>query len=297
MFSSATRAQINLGKGVATQVSGKPLDELKPILDLCLDQDDNWVQAGRNAVVNALPINDAHLDENQVKLRMAFDAARIGRYDVAITKAQEAVNGTTEAKVKGYLKQQLAEYTNFIDPPKAQELQLSALSLNSRLLKPIAGATYSKLSAPAVSQATAATSYMERFLEGNDLIIWVNGLLDDLDWGEEGSNRFEAAMLDLGKFLGFGSQRPEDATGHGPDNLWALGGLNYLVIECKSGAVLADRISKSDTNQLNGSIVWFRGKYDETCSMTPVMVHPKTVFEHAASPDPDIRIVNRQGAK
>ncbi|MFH1524349.1 MAG: DEAD/DEAH box helicase [Chloroflexota bacterium] len=297
MFSSATRAQIALGKEIADQVRGKSLDELKPILNLCLKQDDDWTQAGRNAVVNAPPINGGNLDENQVKLREAFDAVRIGRHDIAIDKAQEAVNETTEAKVKGYLKQQLAEYTNFINPANAQELQLAAVSLNSRLLKPITGATYNKLSAPAAGQAAAAVRFMERFLEGNDLIIWVNGLLDDLDWGEEGSKRFEAAMLDLGQFLGFGSQRPEDKVGRGPDNLWALGGLKYLVIECKSGAVLADRISKVDTNQLNGSIVWFSEKYDKACSMTPIMVHPKTVFEFAASPHADILIVNCPGLK
>ena len=295
MFSSATRAQIALGKEVAAQVRGKSLKELEPILALCLEQDDNWVQAGRNAVVNAPPINGGNLDENQVKLREAFDAARINRHDIAVAKVQEAVNGTSEPQVKGYLKQQLAEYTNFTDPAKAQELQLAALSHNSRLLKPIAGATYNKLSAPAVSQATAATGFMKRFLEGNDLVIWVNGLLDDLEWGEKGSKRFEVAMRDLGSFLGFGSQRPEEEVGRGPDNLWALGELKYLVIECKSGAVIADKISKGDTNQLNGSINWFGEKYDKSCSATPIMVHPKTIFEHAASPHADIRIVNPAG--
>ncbi|EXJ09039.1 hypothetical protein D791_04028 [Nitrincola nitratireducens] len=296
-FSSATRAQIELGKSVASQVRGKSLEELRPILDLCLKQNDAWINAGRNAVVNAPPILGGNLDNNQVKLREAFDAARIGRYDIAINKAQEAVNNTLEDKVKGYLKQQLAEYTNFIDPAKAQELQLSALSHNQRLLKPIAGVTYSKLSAPSAGQAVAATSFMERFLEGNDLVIWVNGLIDDLDWGEEGSKRFEAAMKDLGSFLGFGSERPEEKVGRGPDNLWALGGLTYLVIECKSGAVLSPKISKSDTNQLNGSIIWFKEKYDDTCSMTPIMVHPKTIFEYTAPPDPNIRIINKRCLK
>jgi len=295
MFSSATRAQIKLGRSVAEQARGKSLDELKPILALCLDQDDNWVRADRNAVINAPPVSDGSLDENQVKLRAAFDAARIGRYDVAAASVQEAVNATDEAQVKGYLKQQLAEYTNFLDPAKAQELQLSSLGFNQRLLKPIVGVTYHKLSAPVAGQAAAAVTFMMKFLEGNDLIIWVNGLLDDLDWGEEGSNRFEAAVKDLGSFLGFGSERPEDKVGRGPDNLWALGELKYLVIECKSGAVLAPKVSKHDTNQLNGSVVWFEEKYDKSCSMTPILVHPKTFFEHAASPHSDIRIVNMPG--
>lgn len=295
MFSSATQAQIALGKEVSSQVRGKSLAELEPILDLCFEQDDKWVQAGRNAVVNAPPIVDSNLDQNQVRLREAFDASRINRHDIAISKIQESINATNEPQLKGYLKQQLAEHTNYIDPAKAQEIQVSALGLNPRLLKPLAGVTYSKLNAPASGQVRAAVDFMGRFLEGNDLVIWVNGLLDDLDWGEEGSKRFEAAMLDLGKFLGFGSQRPEEDVGRGPDNLWALGDLKYLVIECKSGATSAEKISKGDTNQMNGSIVWFSQSYDATCSMTPIVVHPKTVFENAASPDPRIRIVHRDG--
>lgn len=295
MFSSATRAQINLGKSVASQARGKVLAELMPILDLCLNQDANWVSADRNAVINAPPVADVNLDESQVLLRVAFDAARIQRFDVAAESVQAAVNATAEAHLKGYLKQHLAEYTCFLDPAKAQELQLSALSLNSRLLRPLAGVTYQRLNAPAAGQATEAVGFMTKFLEGNDLIIWLNGLLDDLDWGEEGSKRFEAAMKDLGSFLGFGSERPEDKIGKGPDNLWALGGLNYLVIECKSGATKAEKVSKHDTNQLNGSIVWFEEKYDASCIKVPILIHPKTVFEHAASPDPHIRIVNVGG--
>jgi Helicase C-terminal domain/Type III restriction enzyme, res subunit len=297
MFSSATRAQIQLGNAVSDQVRGKPLSELQPILDLCLNQQDQWIQAGRNAIVNAPPLEGSHLDQNQVKLRAAFDAVRIKRYDLAIQYAQAAVNGATESKEQGYFKQQLAEYTNYVDAAKAQELQLAALSLNSRLLKPMAGVTYHKLSAPPTGQAAAAVTFMKRFLEGNDLLIWVNSVLDDLEWGEEGSKRFESALMELGSYLGYGSQRPEEQTGRGPDNLWALGELKYLVIECKSGAVLAQRISKADTNQLNGSIVWFRNTYDSTCSMVPIIVHPKTVFEPASSADPAIRIMNEGGLK
>lgn len=184
---------------------------------------------------------------------------------------------------------------NYMNSARAQEIQLSALNYNSKLLKTIAGVTYNKLSAPACGQAIAAVNFMNIFLEGNDLIIWLNGLFDDLDWGEEISNRFEAAMQDLGRFLGFGSQRPESEVGCGPDNLWALGGHRYLVIECKSGATSAQKISKHDTNQLNGSIVWFEKKYDATANMTPIIVHQKTVFESAATPNPKIRIMNISG--
>lgn len=292
MFSSATRAQINLGKQVADQARGKSIEQLRPIINLCLEQNEQWVQAGRNAIVNAPQIAASHLDKADVKLREAFDASKVSRNDISIKKVQEAINDENEPKVKGYLKQKLAEYINFTDPAKAQELQLAALKDNFRLLKPLAGVTFNKLNSPTDSQAVLATKYMERFLEGNELIIWMNALLDDLDWGEEGSKRFEAAMWDLASFLGFGSQRPEELYGRGPDNLWALGNLKYLVIECKSGAESAQKISKHDTNQLTGSMLWFEDKYDNTCSATPVIVHPKTVFEHAATPHENVRIIN-----
>ena len=95
--------------------------------------------------------------------------------------------------------------------------------------------------------------------------------------------------------MGFGSQRPEPEIGKGPDNLWAIGELNYVLFECKSGAVAAPKISKKDTNQMNGSIVWFEQTYDATCKAVPIIVHPKTVFENAASPHQDIRIVTVAG--
>ena len=295
MFSAATRAQIALGKEVASQLRNQPLSKLVDIMSLCFSQNDEWVAAGRNAVVNAEQPAGGHLDANQVSLRKAFDEARTTRYDLAVDHVQAAVNATQDSQLKGYMKQQLAEYTNFTDPAAAQELQLAALTGNHRLLKPLAGATYYRLSAPASGQTAAAVDFMSKFIEGNALIISVNGLLDDLNWGEEGSKRFEAAMRELGLFLGFGSERPEDKVGRGPDNLWALGVGRYLVIECKSGAVQANRICKHDTNQLNSSIVWFGEKYDATCSMTPILIHPKTVFEHAASPDHRIRIINEAG--
>lgn len=41
--------------------------------------------------------------------------------------------------------------------------------------------------------------------------------------------------------------------------------------------------------------MWFGQKYDATCSMTPILIHAKTIFEHAASPDGRIRIVDEAG--
>ena len=89
--------------------------------------------------------------------------------------------------------------------------------------------------------------------------------MEDLEFDPERTDAFEDAMEELGNVLGFGSQRPERDTGNGPDVLWALGELQYLVIECKSGST-AREISRKEIQQLGHSMTWFADKYDQTCT-------------------------------
>ncbi|MFX4083488.1 helicase C-terminal domain-containing protein [Sphingobium yanoikuyae] len=294
LFSPATRAQLKLGRQVTEQLKDEPLSELREVIDLCLDQDEDWVSASKDAIANADDPDPAHIDDATVLLRGAFDAARLGRFDRSQELAQEAVNSTSERRAKGYVKQQLAEYVHHTNPVEAQQLQLSAVEKNRTLVRPIQGITYSKLDAPKDSQAVAAAEFMKKFLEKNELILWVNALIEELDWGEENTKRFERAAKDLGLFLGFGSQMPEEDFGKGPDNLWSVGNLNYFVIECKSGAVKAKAISKHDCNQLTGSMMWFGKSYDKSCSAVPIMVHKKTKPENAATLHPDARIMTEE---
>ncbi len=292
MFSPATRAQLDLGRRVTEQISGQPLSEIRKVMELCLSRDDEWVTASRNAVLSVEPDGESHVDPVVVHLRAAFDSARAGRQDLAEAEAQQAINSVQEARTKGYLKQQLAEFRHGRDASGAQELQLSAVRLNRRLVRPLDGVGYARLAAPSRGQPVEAASFMNRFLEKNELLLWVNALLESLAWGEEQSRRFEAALHDLGRLLGFGSQRPETDDGRGPDNLWALGGGTYLVIECKSGVAGATPINKHDCNQLNGSMAWFSQEYDASCAARPVMVHRRTDPEHAATLPAGTRVVD-----
>lgn len=295
IFSPATRAQLQLGRQVTEQLKDQPLAALEEVMDLCLSQDEDWVSASKDAIVNADDADEAHIDHATVLLRGAFDAARLGRFDRSQELAQEAVNTTTGKRASGYVKQQLAEYVHHINAAEAQQLQLSAVELNRTLVRPIQGITYNKLMSPKDSQSVAAVAFMtKKFLEKNELILWVNALVEALEWGENNTKRFERAMRDLGSFLGFGSQMPEENFGKGPDNLWSVGNLNYFVIECKSGAVKSKAISKHDCNQLTGSMTWFGKQYDNSCSAIPIMVHKKTNPENAATLHPDTRIVTEE---
>jgi hypothetical protein len=237
------------------------------------------------------------VDPTVVYIREAFDFARGQLFDKACDAIQEPINKTDDRRLKGYLKEQLAEYTHHRDPTRAQEILLSAYQDNRRVLKPLKGITYTKLAPPADEQATAAAQFMKgRFLDGNDLVIFANALVDDLDWYEDDAKRFEGAVRELGLLLGFGSQRPEVEIGKGPDNLWAVGGLRFFVIEAKNGAT-SDLISKTDCNQLLGSMEWFGQAYDKSCKAAPILIHPESKFDRYSSPSADFRIIDRDGLK
>jgi hypothetical protein len=135
--------------------------------------------------------------------------------------------------------------------------------------------------------------YRAHFKNSNDLVIAVNALLEDLRFQPETAKAFEAAIFDLGFLLGFKAQRPENDQGKGPDDIWAVGGLKYYVIECKNG-ITGGKVNKHDCNQLAGSMNWFKDSYDDTCTAIPIMVHPSEIFEKAATPHPGTRVMTTE---
>ena len=291
-FTAATQAQLNLGRAVSSQATGKPLSELVPILSYCFDRDPKWVAASRSAVAQAPDTAASHIDPATPLIRRAFDLAREKKFEAACAELEKASNNASENAAKGYYKEQLAEYKHHVNAAESQAILASAVSLNNRVTHPLAGIGYQKLKPLQAAQAKASTDFLsKKFLEPNDLIIWQNSLLEDLRWDPDATDRFEASIQELGLALGFGSQRPELELGKGPDNLWATGGLNYFVIECKSGATV-EFIPKKDTNQLNGSVSWFKTAYDSTCTSRPILIHPSHIFEKQSSPPPDCRIID-----
>jgi hypothetical protein len=199
-----------------------------------------------------------------------------------------------DKRERGWLKQLLAEYTNYFDPVEAQKLVKGALTDNRALIKPIEGIAYTKLATPRVNQAKQCSEHlMERYGDGNKIVLAINAILDDLDFAPDSSSRFEEALKNLAFFLGFNGQRPENETGKGPDDLWEIGSLKYLVIEAKNEATTGT-ICKDYCNQLGGSMNWFTGTYDGTCEATPIMIHPSRVFEYASSPHAKTRVIDKE---
>lgn len=295
MLSASTRAQMELGRRISSQLQGKPITEIADAIELCLSRDEGWIQVNREALASASHIGPAsNIESFVVSLREAFDVARTGNFAHAVTIAQSTVNvAGAHSRLQGYLKQQLAEYVWHQSPVDALRIQESAIELNSQLVKPPGSAKYTRMPTSTKDQAVAALEYFRSYGSATQYQISLRATLDDLVFSPTRTERFEGAFADVAPFIGYASQRPERDFGRGPDVLWLLGQLSFLVVECKSGVTSSSgRIAKSDCNQLSGSMHWFAAEYDSTCTAVPLLVHPHREPDAAATLHKNARIMD-----
>jgi ATP:corrinoid adenosyltransferase len=296
-FSSATYEQLNFSKQVwedFMKTTEKPkIDEIFSLFKYILDRDPEWISTSKSVLSNIVYDKFGNVDSFVVAMRNAFERECLGRPEEAFSIMEKEKNMTTDEETKGLLMQYMAEYKNFTNPAMAQELLISARNFNSMVLKPIKGTTFSKLNCAQNGQAAHVMQYMiENKLFGNNIIIKANSILDDLKFSDEPSNRFEQALKDIASFIGINSSRPEEEFGgKAPDNLLALGNLEYAIIECKNRTI-TEAISKDDCGQLLQSVQWFKNHYlDDGIKYYPIMIHNSSTFSSDASPSENICIM------
>ena len=291
-FTPATKEQINLSDKLAEQIRGKGISDLKEVMQYSLTRNPQWVGASRSALVHVKYNPLGRVRPSVVGLRNAFNAAERRDYTSAAAMVDTIVKQEEQIITRGWLKQQLAEYTHFTNPVTSQSILKAALADNIQVIKPIEGIQYTKLFKHNVGQAQECMEFLSGFEDPNKFLMKMNSLVDQLIFQPDTASIFEQALKEIASFVGFRGQRPEHEFGKGPDVLWAVGGLNYFVIEAKNGAT-TDTICKHDCNQLNGSYIWFKQKYGVDCTAVPIMIHPSNIFEYAATPDPAIRIITK----
>ena len=290
----ATLAQFKLSEQVSAQLRNSSLDDIGEVMDYCLSRNIQWVTTSRAATIHARYSAGGPLNMIPVRKRAAFNAASTKDYRSAISQIQVSVDEAQDPYTEGWLSQQLAEYQHPVNAVQAQAIQRQAVDMNNQLTRPIAGVAYVKMPTQQANQANRCISYLRNhFANPTEMVIEMNAYLDSLVFRPGTSDRFERTLAAVAEMIGFSSQRPEKEVGRGPDVLWSIGGLAFLVIECKNEAT-TDTINKKDCNQLAGSMNWFQAQYDETCSATPIMVHPSNVFERAATPHPDTCIMTAE---
>lgn len=297
-FSETTKAQYRLSEQLWEQLkqneSCPSLESVFSLLDYSLQRDENWIVTSKQEISEIKYSQTLNIDTAEVENRLAFNCAENKKYDKSAKILEILSNETPDEMTKGLIKQNLAKYYNFIDREQSQEILSSAKENNRYLLCPIAGIQKRK-EIDILPQAQNLREYiLKNQINSNQYVIKLNAVLETLQFSKAKSTykQFEKALKDLSFLIGFYSERPEEETGRGPDNLWCLENNEFLVIECKNEAI-TETISKKDCNQLNGSIQWFNNEYASVrgAKAIPIMIHPSKVFEYSASPSSDIRIM------
>lgn len=251
MLTPATSAQLALSRKIAKKLKDPSLDDIKSVVRQCLDRDSDWVKVSKKALIGIKADDELRLDPAKLALRAAFDSARGNQHLEAITGLDKAIDKLTDAQVKAWMLARKAAFQHPIDAEGAQHSLAAAHRIEPGVLKPLHGDVYKQL-APSTSQQAAAliAFHNVRFMDATSMELFVNALCSDLQFIPNTSDKFEAAIHDLGNFLGVSAQRPEKDYKEGPDNLWALPNASFVVIECKNGVTAKDGIAKKDAGQL-----------------------------------------------
>jgi hypothetical protein len=288
LLSPGTRAQLALSNELSDGLRGKGIDDFRLAIQRFLDRDPGWTTPSKARLDGLAYDAISKLGATTVAERKAFESALAGNYREAFETLQREWGSVSDALERGWVKQRAAGYLDQVDPTGSITTQKTARIDNNYLLS-VADIPYVHLSAHA-EQSAAAVAHMSSRTEA-EIHIYVQALLADLvPVPTRGSfDSFESALREIGRYLGFASDRPDKRLRRGPDNLWAIGPSTYLVIECKSEAVTT-AISKHDLGQLGQAVEWFDEQYiGSQYTRKGVLIHPSRVPAIDATAQADSR--------
>lgn len=271
-------AREDISQGVAPNVA------LNGLISQCLIRNDDW-KAYYVDNMNQLPAKIANIDilkSFEIELQ-AEQLAMSGRGSEASDKIQALIDsGKISPEDKGWYLQERARYLYETDRIEALRLQVAAHNKDRLLLKPTSGVTISKLTVVSHGRMDRIIDWVRQKNNYNDLDIAVSDIFSRLAFGVK-VDKFEQALDELSRALGFVGERPDKEWKEGPDNLWALDNRTYLLIECKNEVgVTRAEINKRETEQMNRSSAWFEKHY-KGMSVKRLIVHPAGMLESAAA--------------
>jgi hypothetical protein len=296
-LSTEAQMQIRIAEELVTALKkeGGHLNAMEKMITQCIRRDEEWREFYREKM-NRIKADSARKEQvdRAVAERKAEVLFQQGLFKEAAQALQILIDkpGNDE---KGWILQQEATYLYPVDKSEAMNLQLKAHTENMRLFRPEVGVHYSRLVAGG-SQASRALDWIAEHESHNSLVVGFAEVCDKASFASA-SDVFEEGLDQLGRALGFLTQRPEKSIGEGPDNLWNIQGQTWWLIECKN-EVSESRtwISKKEAGQLNNTIGWFREHYEGETGI-PVMIHPGTELAEGAYVNAPFSIMDTTGLK
>lgn len=290
-FSPATRRQLELADELASALDATTLDSLRPVIDQSLNEDEGWIRYHAQKLAD-LRYDAPVIVETAADERIAFDKALMMDHAAAVNHQQHhVIKKVASVEEEAVHTQQLAAYTNFFDPDEAQQKQKSARLKNRNLIRPIQGVQYVRAKSSSLPQANQVCSWLQNtYASPNELLIGVSALLEDLRMGTNHQG-FESSIHELAFHLGHIGDRPDGGPDGGPDNLWALYGNEFYILEAKNEVKAHNNVSKNDAKQLSNSMDWFRERYPSSKGV-PILVHPNSKFDRGAAIPQGCRVID-----
>lgn len=185
---------------------------------------------------------------------------------------------------KGYYQQEMARMTYPMSKVDSNKLQISAHRDNRALLRPKDGMIFKKLSVEG-KRIERIKEFIQQFDDYSGLMAQLELTLGCLNFNPD-SKKFELSLESVGKYIGFTSERPEEAWKEGPDNLWGVNKGEYILFECKSGTKeTRAEIHQSEAEQLLNSTRWFEEKYIDCVVKPVIIINPKLMAKGAFLPE------------
>tara|TARA_E500000318_G_scaffold112008_1_gene133348 strand:- start:33621 stop:36140 length:2520 start_codon:yes stop_codon:yes gene_type:complete len=297
-FTPVTRKQLKLGLSLLDDESKEDaLNKIKETANLCLVQDMSWREYHSEILSDVEA--DKHGDRILKNLEIAdFESKAVGKfrrrdYDGASSTILNDIVDSIDLsqKQKGWYFEKAANYLFLDNAPKSNDLQLKAAQTASHMLQSKNGYSYTKIMA-SEGQSVQVLHFVKRFETSQDFKIYVETLFEDLSFSKDISHtKFENALAEIGRFIGFYTQEPEAEFGNGPDVLWVMTDNHYLVLEAKSRAI-HDEITRDNINQLLGSGEWFKKLYGPAANHNLVTLQPPNIKGWNVNTSPNTRVID-----
>lgn len=305
LFSAQTQKQIEVGFEIvdmSKEDESESTDEFELLystINQCLGRNEGWkgYYVAKMDEIVASGSDHCNLYTTLQKERRVYDMLRIGDYEQACNILQEIIDCCSDPIEKGWYLQIKAKFKYHSSQHEANKLQVSAFKNNTDLLKPVSGIAYKKIVYPVDdTRLQRIQKALKDYRTYDELNLFLTELLSNLAFGVE-SEKFEKAVHEIGRLLGFVCQRPDKEIRMGPDNLWCIGQNKYIMFECKS-QVLDTRecISKSEAGQMEEHCAWFEKEYAGMVSKN-ILIIPTSVLAKDAffSQEHDVKILRKKG--
>jgi hypothetical protein len=254
------------------------------LLRQSLRRDADWKAFYADQMANVKPLGAneklLHMYAEELSAEQSYSN---GDYSTAADKLQRLIDDSKlNSEDKAWYLQRMARYHYRANRTESQRLQIVAHKANRMLLKPPTGVTVAQLTIVSQGRMERIAAWVRQHGDYGQLEITLSDILSRLVFGTK-AEKFEQALDELSRALGFAGERPEKEWKEGPDNLWALDDSHYMLWECKSEVeVQRAEINKRESEQMNRSSAWF-AKHYPNMKVKRIIIHPANFVVSAAA--------------